>query len=365
MSRRVNRTRTLACARLLKDAMLIAKMSKPAKPPVRAKRAKTEVQEEFAEIRQEAQTARESADPKAQEAARLRAAEIRQNVEGTTVEGVVQGITSLGLEISRALSDLSGNLVEEVERLSAVREAVELERAELERLHKIDVAATALDQLVQDHAREKDRLETEVATQRTAWEEESRSTERERKDQEDNLKKSRAREIEEYEYKKTLERKKAQDKYDEDQRLQEKKNKERQEALEKSWQQRETALKEQEQELMRLRKEVEEFPETVRTESEKAAVLAAKAAGQKFEQEILLLKKEAETEKRLSSLQVKTLEDALARQAAQISGLEKQVDEAKQQVQDIAVKAIEGASGAKALAHINQIAMEQAKRPQQ
>jgi hypothetical protein len=34
-------------------------------------------------------------------------------------------------------------------------------------------------------------------------------------------------------------------------------------------------------------------------------------------------------------------------------------------VQDIAVKAIEGASGARALSHINQIAMEQAKnRPQ-
>jgi hypothetical protein len=30
-------------------------------------------------------------------------------------------------------------------------------------------------------------------------------------------------------------------------------------------------------------------------------------------------------------------------------------------VQDIAVKAIEGASGARALSHINQIAMEQAK----
>jgi colicin import membrane protein len=34
-------------------------------------------------------------------------------------------------------------------------------------------------------------------------------------------------------------------------------------------------------------------------------------------------------------------------------------------VQDIAVKAIEGASGSKALSHVNQIAMEQAKnRPQ-
>ena len=79
----------------------------------------------------------------------------------------------------------------------------------------------------------------------------------------------------------------------------------------------------------------------------------------------MLLKKEAETEKRLSIMPVKTLEETIARQSAQIVALQKQVDEAKQQVQDIAVKAIEGASGAKALAHINQIAMEQAKRPQQ
>jgi hypothetical protein len=53
------------------------------------------------------------------------------------------------------------------------------------------------------------------------------------------------------------------------------------------------------------------------------------------------------------------------RQAEQMTALEKQLSEAKQQVQDIAVRAIEGASGAKALSHINQIAMEQAKnRPQ-
>lgn len=46
--------------------------------------------------------------------------------------------------------------------------------------------------------------------------------------------------------------------------------------------------------------------------------------------------------------------------------MQAQLDEAKKQVQDIAVKAIEGASGAKALSHINQIAMEQAKgRPGQ
>jgi uncharacterized protein involved in exopolysaccharide biosynthesis len=73
------------------------------------------------------------------------------------------------------------------------------------------------------------------------------------------------------------------------------------------------------------------------------------------------LKKESEAEKRPAELQIKTLEDTLARQVAQMAAPQKQLDEAKQQVQEIAVKAIEGAPGAKVLAHINQIAMEQAK----
>ena|SRR5215471_9671221 len=69
--------------------------------------------------------------------------------------------------------------------------------------------------------------------------------------------------------------------------------------------------------------------------------------------------------KRIAETKVKALEEIAARQQAQIAALEKQLAEAKQQVQDIAVKAIERASGAKALSHINQIAMEQAKnRPQ-
>jgi len=80
---------------------------------------------------------------------------------------------------------------------------------------------------------------------------------------------------------------------------------------------------------------------------------------------MVLAKKDAEAEKRLAELRAKTLEWAPARNAAQIATLKKQLAEAKQQVQDIAVRAIEGASGARALSHINQIAMEQAKnRPQ-
>jgi colicin import membrane protein len=338
---------------------------KAMKAPVRAKRSKAEMQQEFAEIQEQVESEREAPDAKAEGAARLRATEVRQTAEVITVEAVVQKISGLGLEVGKALADVSEQLTQEVKLLATVREAVVLERKELEQLHKIDVAATALDQIVQDYAREKQRSEAEMGAQRQAWEEESARIERERKEQDETLKKQRQREIEDYEYKKALERKKAQDKYEEEVRLVEKRNQERQEALEKGWKQREVDLKAREDELTRLRKEAEGFPARLQNEAETAALRVRRETEAKFEQEVLVLKKDAETEKRLAELRVRTLEETLARQGAQIVALERQLGEAKQQVQDIAVKAIEGASGSKALSHINQIAMEQAKnRPQ-
>ncbi|MEO8128797.1 MAG: hypothetical protein ABJF23_03885 [Bryobacteraceae bacterium] len=94
---------------------------------------------------------------------------------------------------------------------------------------------------------------------------------------------------------------------------------------------------------------------------EQAVAQAAKDALQHSSQESLLLKKEAESDRRISDLQIKSLEDVVARQNVQIADLQKQMDEAKRQVQEIAMRAIEGASGAKTLAHVNEIAMEQAK----
>ena len=55
------------------------------------------------------------------------------------------------------------------------------------------------------------------------------------------------------------------------------------------------------------------------------------------------------TYSRFAELQIKSLQDALNRQNAETEKLQAQVEEANKQVQDIAVKAIEGASGAQAL----------------
>jgi len=329
--------------------------------PSRTKRSKPEVEKEFHKIVDEISEQEESANAKIEELARLRDAEIRQAVEGISVEGVVQKLSGLSLEISKALADLSGKLVAEVEKLTSIREAVALEAKELERLHKIDIAATAIDQLIQDYQSQKQQLEVEISAQRETWTAEELERARELKEYEDNLKRQRQREVEDYEYRKSLERKKAQDKYDEDQRLLEKKNKEKQEELQKSWTQRESALKEKEEEWARLQKEVADFPGRLKKETDFAVGNAVKSAEQRFEQQMILLRKDSESEKRLAELQIKALQETALRQSAEIEKLQALLEEAKRQVQDIAVKAIEGASGAQALSHINKIAMEQAK----
>ncbi len=329
--------------------------------PSRAKRSRAEVQKDFSKLVDEVEQQKETASPKADELSRRRETEIRQAVAEVTVDDVVQRISGLGLEITKSLTQLSEKLVAEVEKLQNVREAVSLETKELERLHKIDIAATALDQLIQDYGKQKEELEAEISSRREAWAEEERERGRQQKELEENLKKQRQREAEEYEYKKSLERKKSQDKYEEEMRLLEKNNKERQEASEKGWQQREAAIKEKEEEWSRLKKEIEEFPARLKKEIDAAVAAGVKVVEQRSEQQIMLLKKDSEAEKRFAELQIKSLQDTIARQSVGIETLHKQVEEAKQQVQDIAVKAIEGASGARALTDVKQVLLEQAK----
>jgi colicin import membrane protein len=331
----------------------------------RSPRSKTQVQQEFARIRQETEAERETASPKSLEIEQRQAAELRQAVESVSLESVAARIAGLNGEVSRTLLDLSEKLTAEVDLLTQLRQAVQLEQQELQRLHKIDIAATSLEQLIQDHERERERLENEIQVRRAEWEQEARTAERERKEADEALRKQRQRENEDYEYRKQLERKKTQDRHDEEVHTVAKKNEERQAELERTWAQREAALNEREEELAHLRQEVANFPQRLSAEKQAALAEATREVTSRYEQQILVLQKDAEAERKMAGLQVTGLQDTLKRQAEQIGMLEKALEEAKRQVQDIALKAIEGASGARALAHVNQIAMEQAKgRPQ-
>jgi len=80
------------------------------------RRTKAEVEKEFASVQAEVERARQEANPKNEESRLLHEAEVRAAVEAVTVEGVVQRISSLGLDVSKALGGLSEQLREEVGR---------------------------------------------------------------------------------------------------------------------------------------------------------------------------------------------------------------------------------------------------------
>ncbi|MEL6930654.1 MAG: hypothetical protein AAFO95_18760, partial [Cyanobacteria bacterium J06600_6] len=63
-------------------------------------------------------------------------------------------------------------------------------------------------------------------------------------------------------------------------------------------------------------------------------------------------------------LQIESLEQTIRHQATRISKLSQQLDGSLQQVQNLAVKAIEGTSNRNSFEAVKAIAIEQAKTPQ-
>jgi colicin import membrane protein len=214
--------------------------------PKRGRRSKVEIQQEFDILTQAESSEKTYSNPKEEELLRSQEQDLISSVKNVSSDEIIRKFADLNIEISKTIGSLSDKLVTEINYLTKLRQVAELEKKEIERLHKIDVAQTALDYLIEEYQTQQQELEEEITTGRADWEQEQAQKEAEINEEEATLEKTRKREIEEYEYKKNLERRKAQDKYEEEVRLSDKQNKEKQEALEKSWQQREAAIKSQE-----------------------------------------------------------------------------------------------------------------------
>ncbi|HEX4840516.1 MAG TPA: hypothetical protein VFU89_08760 [Rhabdochlamydiaceae bacterium] len=328
---------------------------------VRNRRTKSEIQQEFEAIAEEAEKDKALVSSRETIAHQMQEAAIRHAVSDITVEAIIRKMSDLGSEISKALGNLSDKLVGEVHLLHQVKNAIIIENEHLQKLHKIDVTAAALDQLIENYQQKKMELELEISSMREELEKERARKEEETVESEKNLKTARLREKEEYEYQLKIERKKAQDQYEEERAAQERSNREKQDTFEKTWQQREEGLKARENHLQELQKTVDAFPSRLQETIDKTRDEAIAQTEQRFSQQLLVLQKDRETEQRLAEMKIRSLEENAIRQQEHIKRLEQQVDEAKREVKQIAEKAIEGASGAKTLSHINQIAMEQAK----
>jgi hypothetical protein len=290
-----------------------------------------------------------------------------------SVENIVKSLAEINLHINNSLNDLSEKLKLESSKLSELKRAIEIEEKHLEEVRDIKIAADTLSLLIQEYETRKKEFEQEasereknfelqVKQKRDEWEKEQAVHESMVKERNEKIFTERKRESEEYEYNLTLARKKDKDAYEQKRASLERELEEKRISYEKEFSQREAYLSERESELEDLRNRVTAFDSLKEEAVRKAEESSTKEAEHRAKVKMDLFVKEKEGEIKLLEQKNSNLKELVEKQALQIEELSRQLADANNQVLSIATKAIEGASGAKTLNTVQEIAMEQARR---
>jgi colicin import membrane protein len=268
---------------------------------------------------------------------------------------IIKQLADLKLAMVHTLETVGNQLLDEQKKLTTLQQAIALQSKDLEEIHEIKVNIDTLaavlhaqkqrkEMFEKDLAEKRDIFERDMQEKRVLWKKEQEETEAVRKEQETQQKKLRQREEEDYIYKRDLERQKERDQYVAQKQLLEKELTDKKATLEKTFAEREASLSLRENELQALQKQAAEFPlklEKSVAESEKTVTEHLQF---KFEYEAKLAQKEVEGEKKLAQQMISALQAKIAQQERQIQELTEKANFAGNQVQEIAVKAIEGAS---------------------
>jgi phage-related minor tail protein len=132
--------------------------------------------------------------------------------------------------------------------------------------------------------------------------------------------------------------------------------------MERDLAEREKAVVQGEGELNELRAKADAFPKDLET----AVSMAVKEAADRLTSEAAnkeeLLKREFQGQENVLKSKIESLEKTVTEQSAQVAALSAQLEKSYVQVQDIAVKAIEGSSNVKAFGYPQPVMAEQAQR---
>jgi hypothetical protein len=281
---------------------------------------------------------------KNKQAEAIKATEVLQSVAGLNLDVVSGKIAATQVEVQKSLAGLSAKLVEELETLRNVEEAITLKREELKQLYDIESAAVDLDELY-----------AKIDSQREAWEEEQARKQREFAEMQSERNKQWARGEEEYQYRLAQEHKKQEDAFKGKIEEQDKANRNRQEQLDKGWNEREAELKKRETELQELRAKVDSIPEMVKKAENAAQAVAVNSVKKEYETKMVLAQKDMETAQKLAAQEVASLKAALEKANAQIADIKAQLEQAHHDVKEISAKALESASGRSAMEALQKV----------
>jgi hypothetical protein len=288
------------------------------------------------------------------------------------MNNTIESLVKIQMGFGSAASELSEQLTTQASTLAEIQESVGNEVKELKELHNLEVSENTLDNLIESYeenskayqeefSQRYEVLSQEILQQRNTWEKEQEEYKRTLKDRNDNLNKNRQRDATEYKYDLELQRKLEVDEYAQRQKALYKELEELKQEIDKQWTEREKAISEREKQFEEYKVKVEVFPKEKEAAIKKATEEGKGIGYYQAKVKSDLYGKEVEGQKRFYEQRLQSLEQTITNQETRILNLSKQLESALKQVQDLAVKAIEGTSNVSSYQAMKEIALEQAK----
>ena len=300
--------------------------------------------------------------------------EVNPTAKSQAIESTIEDLNRLQVNFGGAASTLSEQLTSEALKLQEIQTAIAEESQQLETLHDLQFADESLTNLIAEYetsaktfreefSQRQEALDLDLDQAQKTWAQEQEDHYRTVKERNELRAKLRQRDSKEYNYDLGLQRRISDEEYtqSETQRYQE--IEDLQAAQEKQWAEREQAIAEREQDFEDLKTKVESFPEQLEKALKKAKEEGKGIAQHQAKIKSDLVAQEVEGQQRTYDLRIEALQDKIETQSDRIDNLSTQLNAALKQVQDLAVKAIEGASNLSSLKSIREIAIEQAKNP--
>ncbi|MCK9262383.1 MAG: hypothetical protein WDA72_07750 [Desulfomonilia bacterium] len=354
--------------------------AKSKKPDLGMKNTKQELLDAYNEVLEELEERNQAELKPEKKIEEKKKQEVIHAVRDVSMDGVAQNIKTLKADIDKNLSQLQERLESEVKKLGHIQAAISIRDAELREIYEIDRSASSLAALIETSNRKNRLFEEELELKKSSlledieetrgkWDQEKALRAAEVKEQREQEARQRQREKEEYLYSLQRERQIEKDKFeDEKARLLSEKQaleneiKAMREAVEKELSERRKALAEKESEFLELKKRAGAFPEELQSAVAKASKDTAERLKLEADYQTNMLKQQYEGEKNVLLTRIDALEKTVKEQAEQISKLSRLQEAAYQKVQDVAVKAIEGASKHGSFSGLQQALSEQGRK---
>jgi uncharacterized coiled-coil protein SlyX len=328
---------------------------------------KAALKSELEQVAKENQSGTQEQPKLEQKIAMTQLSSVQQKMNNT-----IESLANIQLGFGSAANELSEQLTTKASKLEEIRRTLEEEIQQLTQLHNLEVSDDILDTLIQayedntkayqeEYSQRSEVLFQEILEQRNTWGKEQEEQQRAIKERNENLNKTRQRDASEYKYNLELQRQLQSGEYEQQQKALYKQLEELLQETEKQWAEREKAISEREKQFEELKAKVEVFPKDKEAAIKKATEEGKGIAHYQAKVKSDLYSKEVEGQKRFYEQRLQSLEQTITNQETRIQNLSKQLESALKQVQDLAVKAIEGTSNVNSYQAIKEIALEQAK----